>query len=309
MTISAKFYTYPLKSAQAIELSPEDIFLLERGMPYDREWMLVDNQTGQFLSQRNAKIGERKFLTGSRLAGLNIEVSDGGETLVVRTGQTGPISFSGKVDESKVIDVSVHGDQMQAVDMGEGAAQYFSYYLDYPCRLTRSAGGLLGEERPLEQTGEKARYDFADGAPLLITNRNSWEDIKSSASNVGETDVDRFRGNIVLEAEPFLEDKIKRIRIGDAEIELLWPCARCPIPNFDQKTGERKGKVTQALMTAGRRSQAEDARNSKNFFGWNAVVRKEGSLGNGQVEVLEYRSDLHPDLKGVTRTHPSLKLS
>ncbi|HXH60353.1 MAG TPA: hypothetical protein VNI20_03250, partial [Fimbriimonadaceae bacterium] len=50
--------------------------------------------------------------------------------------------------------------------------------------------------------------------------------------------IDRFRPNIVLDGlEPWAEDGLPAIRIGEVKIDLSRPCNRCGVPNIDQSTG------------------------------------------------------------------------
>jgi uncharacterized protein len=56
-------------------------------------------------------------------------------------------------------------------------------------------------------------------------------------------DVARFRSNIHLDldAEPFAEERWlgRRLRIGDAELEIVEGCERCAIPTRDPRTQEK----------------------------------------------------------------------
>jgi uncharacterized protein YcbX len=65
----------------------------------------------------------------------------------------------------------------------------------------------------------------------------------------------------VLDAPAFAEEEWegRRLRIGDAELELLHPCERCVIPTRDPDTAERDGEILRWL-----------ARERRTLFGINA---------------------------------------
>ncbi len=76
-------------------------------------------------------------------------------------------------------------------------------------------------------------------------------------------DLRRFRTNVhvALDAPAFAEEEWegRRLRIGDAELELLHPCERCVIPTRDPDTAERDGEILRWL-----------ARERRTLFGINA---------------------------------------
>jgi uncharacterized protein YcbX len=78
--------------------------------------------------------------------------------------------------------------------------------------------------------------------------------------------MNRFRPNLVIEgAEPFAEDGWSRLRIGEAEIRLVKPCARCAVPSIDQATAGRDSSINRVLAAYRRRD-------GQIFFGMNALV-------------------------------------
>lgn len=76
---------------------------------------------------------------------------------------------------------------------------------------------------------------------LLVTTQAS---VDALARELGTSiDLRRFRTNVhaVLDAEPYAEHEWegRRLRIGEAELELLHPCERCVIPTRHPGTAER----------------------------------------------------------------------
>lgn len=66
-----------------------------------------------------------------------------------------------------------------------------------------------------------------------------------------EVDLRRFRPNVhvAMDVEPFAELgwEGRRLRVGDAELELLHPCARCAIVTRDPNTQEPWGALLRHL--------------------------------------------------------------
>jgi uncharacterized protein YcbX len=84
----------------------------------------------------------------------------------------------------------------------------------------------------------------------------------------------------IWKSEGVAEDIWKRIRIGDIELAVVKPCARCVVMTIDQQTLERS---REPLKTLGKFRKHELGA----IFGQNAVPVNEGSLRLGMsVEVL-----------------------
>jgi uncharacterized protein YcbX len=139
-------------------------------------------------------------------------------------------------------------------------------------QLVRS---LPGDERISSKkfTGElRAPFRFADAFALLVTSEGSLDDLNSRLER--PLPMARFRPNVVLAGlEPFAEDDIDRIRIGNVELRCVKPCLRCVVTTTDQTTGKRDGaEPLRALKKYRWHSMGGVA------FGVNAIVLK----GDGQ---------------------------
>ena len=108
--------------------------------------------------------------------------------------------------------------------------------------------------------------------------------------------MERFRPNIVLEgAEPFEEDVIHEIKIGDVVLEFVRPCSRCKITTINQTEGVSTSD--EPLRTLGRVRRGKGGGLEGVFFGQNAIPRKLGVIKVGDnVEILSKRA-LHPALE------------
>jgi len=259
MITLAELNVHPLKSGSGTGLTGAE--LTDRGLAHDREFMLVDGE-GRFLSQR----------THPRMALLH--VSYDGEVLTVDD------LVHKAVDEGEPREVSVHGRPCLGLDQGDDAAAYFSAFLGLDCRLVR----FTGHRATGQGGGELA---FADGYPLLITSRESLDDLNGRLAE--PLPMNRFRPNLVLEGlGPFGEDGVKRLRVGEAEIEIIKPCGRCVLTTVDQETGVKGREPLATLATY--RSRHHDGRRQV-MFGQNAIPRVTGTLHVGDpVEVLEYKA-------------------
>ena len=96
--------------------------------------------------------------------------------------------------------------------------------------------------------------------------------------------MNRFRPNLVVRGcEPFAEDTWSRIRIGDTEMAVVKPCARCVVTTIDKETLE-KGKEPLKTLASYRRQ------NGGAMFGQNIIPLNEGRLRLGtNVEILSKR--------------------
>ena len=124
---------------------------------------------------------------------------------------------------------------------------------------------------------------FADGYPLLIAAEASLADLNARIVGHGGAAVpmNRFRPNVVIKGcDPFAEDRLGEIRIGEAIFRTAKLCARCQVTTTDQATGEVRGpEPLQTLATY---------RDSPNgvLFGSNLIPVEGGSIRVGDTVVM-----------------------
>ncbi|MGC1376667.1 MAG: MOSC domain-containing protein, partial [Anaerolineales bacterium] len=121
---------------------------------------------------------------------------------------------------------------------------------------------------------------FADGYPILIVSQESLDDLNARLER--PLPMERFRPNLaVAGCRAFEEDGWKRIRVGEVELALVKPCARCEVTTIDQASAAR-GKEPLKALAAFRRADG-----NKVLFGMNAIPLNEGRLRVGDpVEVV-----------------------
>jgi uncharacterized protein YcbX len=181
--------------------------------------------------------------------------------------------------DAKRVEVRVWKHQGPAEDAGGNAAEWFSRFLEQPCRLVRFPEDGEREVDPHYARGP-AQVGFADAFPVLLLSEASLEDLNGRMQQ--PLPMNRFRPNLVVRGcEPYAEDQWKRIRIGDLVLDVVKPCERCAIASVDPLTGQR-GKEPLATLATYR------GRDNSVFFGQNCVHLGPGSIRIGDdVEVLE----------------------
>lgn len=269
----AQLWVYPVKSCAGIALPEAE--LTDTGLAYDRAWMVVD-AAGEFVSQRELP----------RMALIQPSFKLG--QLVLHAPGMLPLHLALDAAE-KPLRVRVWDDEVAAYDMGHTAAQWFSDFLGPHApadlkrlRLARFDPDVRRPCSPAWTGGREAHTQFADGFGLLVASTASLAELNQRLAAGGHAPVDmqRFRPNIVLTgAEAHDEDRIGPLHIatpeGEAVIEPVKPCARCPIPNIDPATATTSPEVGDTLQT-----YRQDARlNGAVTFGMNAIVLQ----GHGRV--------------------------
>lgn len=263
----ARLFVYPIKSCAGIEV--QEALLTETGLDLDRAWMVVDAQ-GRFVTQR----------TFARMALIRVQLKT--EELVVRA--PGMLALHIAIDAVEApATVTVWRDTVPAWDMGSIAAQWFTDFLGQPCRLVR----FDPEHRRLSSLewtgGVEAPNQFADGFPILVASEASVDDLNGRLGAAGHppVGVERFRPNIVLGGiEAHDEDRADRVHVdsgGEAgvQLQLVKPCARCPIPDIDPATAQSSPEVGDTLRTYRQDRRLDGAVT----FGMNAIILQ----GAGQV--------------------------
>ncbi|MFO7278241.1 MAG: MOSC N-terminal beta barrel domain-containing protein [Pseudomonadota bacterium] len=230
-TVEALFI-YPLKSARAIPR--ERTVLGPAGFEWDRHWMVVNAQ-GRFLTQR----------THPRLAVIETMLTD--DALVLRAPGLSPLTVPCR-PEGTPREVRIWDDTCTALDQGDEAAAWLGSVIGEPVRLVRVPATPGRRANPRYAGDVAAPVAFPDGFPLLVCNTASLEELNRRLPQ--PLPMTRFRPNIVLGGlQPFAEDRISEIRIGEAVLRLVKPCTRCAITGTDQVTGERSGDPLPVLRT------------------------------------------------------------
>jgi uncharacterized protein YcbX len=170
--------------------------------------------------------------------------------------------------EGARVEVEVWDDRVTALRHDAGSA-WFTRALGRPLQLVCMPDDA---ERPVDpdhaQPGDLV--SFADGFPLLVVNR-------ASLDALGDTDVRRFRPNVVIAgAAPWAEDEWRRLRIGELMLRTPKPCARCAIPGVDPDTAQTTREPVRTLARL-------RTRDHHVYFGINAIPDGGGLIRVGDA--------------------------
>jgi uncharacterized protein YcbX len=241
----ASLHIYPVKSCAGVSVPSWPIS--RYGFAHDREFLVVD-EYGKFLTQRThpklaliQPVAERDV--------LRLQAPDLAETTVPWFGSAadrGP-KFSRPV--------SIWRDQVEADDLGEEIAEWFTSLLGLNARLVRigsryrraiDAGKVPIVHR--ENLGVR-EVSFADAYPFLITSEASLADLNQRLPQ--SVPMNRFRPNIVVGGvmDPYAEDHWQTVEIGPLLFRHRGPCVRCVVTTTDQVTLERGNEPLKTLAT------------------------------------------------------------
>ncbi|MEK1906809.1 MAG: MOSC domain-containing protein [Pseudomonas sp.] len=264
----AALYRYPLKSGQAESLTRVDLEAL--GLAGDRRWMLVEETTGRFLTQRLLPQMGRISALYNAAGGLTLS-APGCASLYVALPDP----------DTELRGVTVWRDSLRVPDAGDEAAEWLSRFIGRACRLVQVPESRARQvDTGYAQVGDKVA--FADGFPLLLIGQASLDDLSARVGRPLE--MLRFRPNLVVQgSEPYAEDSWERIRIGDLEFDVAKGCSRCILTTLDPQTGERSADREPLTTLKTYRERDGDV-----YFGQNLLPRGVGELRQGMaVEVLE----------------------
>jgi hypothetical protein len=137
----SKLYIYPVKSLRGI--SVQSSLVTDRGLQYDRRWMIVD-ENNKFLSQR----------TIPKMALLKIKMNDGGMkvTSLEHAGNDFQIHFD-EVD-NYLESVTIWNATVEAKRVGKDADDWGTYWPIDPTSLEAQKNYLSQENKYLPQEGE-----------------------------------------------------------------------------------------------------------------------------------------------------------
>ncbi|MBE9610078.1 MOSC domain-containing protein [Chitinilyticum piscinae] len=262
MRLSA-LYHYPLKSGRgqataATTVSPQ-------GLALDRQWM-VGTADGQFLSARSCP--ELLLIDAQADAQQITLTAPGLPPVSVRNGEF-----------SEQVDCEVWGTRFSGWRGAEHGDRWLSRYLQRDVQLYWAGAA---PQRRVKHTSD-VPLGFADGYPLLIIGQGSLNALNDTIGR--KLPMQRFRPNLVIAgSDPYAEDRWKRIRIGEIDIELVKPCERCIMTTLDPMTAHPDPEQ-QPLRALSKLRRGEKGV----IFGMNAIARGHGMLQAGMaVDILEY---------------------
>jgi len=255
----SEIWIYPVKSLGGIRLTKAQVE--ERGLQYDRRWMIVD-ENARFITQREI----------NKMAILDVALTEKGLLLSHRFESESNVLVPYKPVSATPLQVTVWDDSLEALTVSNDADDWLSNQLGKKVSIVMMPKSTERKADPrYAVNGENV--SFADGFPFLLISEASLEDLNSKLSEV--ILMKRFRPNFVVSgAEPFGEDAWKSIQIGTIGFNVVKPCARCILTTINPETGE-KGSEPLKTLASYRRV------NNKVLFGQNLVASQTGTVREG----------------------------
>jgi uncharacterized protein YcbX len=249
---------YPVKSLGGISLNSSEVE--ERGLKYDRRWVLVD-ETNTFFTQRDFP----------EMALIKVSIEKDGLTIQHKIKRIRKIFVPFEFEHSKKDKVIIWNDTVIGEFYSSEIDKWFSDIIGVKCHLVKMPEST---KRIVDEIyAENKIVSFADGYPFLIIGQASLDDLNSRMGV--SLPMNRFRTNFVFTGgKPFEEDNWKKFKIGSMNFEAVKPCARCVITTTDQDTAER---FKEPLLTLSMFRKIDN----KVMFGMNLVCESIGKVSVG----------------------------
>ncbi len=249
---------YPIKSLGGISLQSSEVE--ERGLKYDRRWVLVD-ESNTFFTQRDFP----------EMALIKVSVEKEGLKLQHKTKNIDPLLVPFELEHSVTDKVVIWDDTVTGEFYSGEIDEWFSDIIGIKCHLVKMPEST---KRVVDKKYvENKIVSFADGYPFMIIGQSSLDDLNSRMKI--PLPMNRFRTNFVFTGgKPFEEDNWKKFKIGNVIFEAVKPCARCVITTTDQETAER---AEEPLLTLSKYRKT----GNKVMFGMNLICDSIGKVSVG----------------------------
>ena len=259
----SEIWIYPIKSLGGIRVTSAKV--MQKGLQYDRRWMLVDEQNG-FLTQR----------VHHQMALFKLSVEKSGFT-IVHNANTFFLPFENELLSQPILS-KVWDDEVTVLEVSHQASEWFSKQLGFGCKLVQFPEinpRLVDERYHINQE----HVSLADGYPLLIIGQNSLNDLNSRLQS--PVPMNRFRPNLVFTGgKPYEEDEWRNFSVGKNKFVGVKPCSRCVLTTINQQTGEQ-GKEPLATLAAYHKKE------NKIYFGQNVLAIDYDEIQEGDEIVVE----------------------
>lgn len=215
-----QLYIYPVKSIGGIKINT--LKINERGLEFDRYWMLVD-ENHQMLSQRDYP----------ELNLLKIFEEHNSFKIIDPSEPQNSINISKNRSIVKYIEASIWDQKVQSDLADQTVSAWFSRYLKSSVYLL--ANPIRKKNKIFYEKNHELLLNFQDGYPIHLINLKSVADLsKRCNSNI---EPERFRANIYIDLpEPYYEDHLRYIQINGIPFEFLKPCERCIMINLKSQS-------------------------------------------------------------------------
>lgn len=175
------------------------------------------------------------------------------------------------------------------MEWDEEANKWFSQFFGAPTRLIKFLSGMEYRKTKL-QKGDQVVLDsqypivYQDGAPFLLVNQSSIDDLNSRLDRSSQVSYRNFRPNILVQAgNAFDEDDWTAIRLGQVSFNNVKPCTRCTLTTVIPGKGVKNenGEPLRTLRQYRVKSELKHLYEDTPLFGVNLVAYNEGDIKLG----------------------------
>jgi uncharacterized protein YcbX len=259
MLIITDIYIYPVKSMGGISVMSS--IVTDRGLQYDRRWMLVDENL-RFISQREH----------ADLSLLQVELKSDRLRIFHKINSGEGINIFFDEPATGTATAEIWDDTCMVNFVSDDADQWFSSMLSRKCRLVYMPDTTHRKVDEAYAINDDIT-SLSDGYPLTVISQASLDDLNSRLEV--PVPMNRFRPNIVFSGgDPFEEDHLEHFKINGIEFFGAKLCSRCNIPTINQENA-LAGK--EPLRTLSRYRQ----KNNNVYFGMNLLPQGEGKIKVG----------------------------
>ncbi|KAG0198844.1 hypothetical protein BGX28_007776 [Mortierella sp. GBA30] len=219
--IISKIYIYPIKSCKAIELTESQL----------------------------SKYGLEMTLIEPKIVGDDLVITARGKTLTV--------PLVPNTDNYEKRNVTVWKEALETADIGDEAAQFFTEYLDLPCRFVYKSPyhvrPVVEHSPGVAEIGFQPETAFADNFPILCLSEESVQDINTHLEK--PVTALNFRPNLLISGvtKAWEEDTWCTVDIRGVTYYFVCRCTRCDMPNIDPETGIKDKLQPQKTLQSVRR--------------------------------------------------------
>jgi uncharacterized protein YcbX len=248
----------------------------ERGLQFDRRWLLVD-ENNNFLTQREFP----------KMATVNIEILKKG-LQISENGNETLVPFEPNTNETA--SVKIWSSRCRAKVYEKETNDWFSDVLQTNCRLVVMPEETRRKVNYFYAVHKEDTVSFADAYPFLLIGESSLGDLNSRLEN--PVPMNRFRPNFVVSGtDAFAEDNWKQIKIGNVIFHVVKPCGRCVMTTIDQTSGEKQS--VEPLKTLASYRIPKRSIKKKILFGQSLIAENVGAVVEigDKVEVIETKKD------------------
>lgn len=264
--ILSRIRLYPIKACAGADVQQASID--ERGLRYDRRWMLV-NEQGKDLHQFDYP----------RLASVTASLNN--ESLLLQAPNMQPLRIPLQPQHTTPLVVQWFKGECEALPANDLADEWFQDFLHVSCRLVYMPEHAQHTIEP--QYTDKHQNAAFTGFHYHLLSENSLEDLNQRLETPAP--LERFRPNLVISGAPaFAEDSWRSLKINHHIFHVARPCDRCAIITVDPLKGVMTGKEPLKTLASYRTF------NKKVLFGQYLLSEETGLLRVGDtVQILEYQ--------------------